>query len=137
MLKTDIPIRKLPTPFQGDALRFLTMRRPLAVMLVSIGVVAALGTQAFRLSDGRIESRVKYDYNLLLVIALVLGLAPFLQHDHFFVLIAFVGAIALVWLAIGMFRSLPELHISMQADGETRYSRLILTGALLNYFGKE
>lgn len=48
---------------------------------------------------------------LALVIALLLGLAPFLQHPAVFVTTALGGAVILIWMAFGMFRSLPTLRL--------------------------
>ncbi|MEQ8204366.1 MAG: LysE family transporter, partial [Smithellaceae bacterium] len=48
---------------------------------------------------------------LVLVIALLTGLAPFLQLPAVFVATALSGAIILFWMAWGMIRSLPSLHL--------------------------
>ncbi len=61
----NVEPRRLPTPFQGSALRKLTSRFPLCVLLASLGVIAGVGANAIRVNDGEIESRVTYDYNLL------------------------------------------------------------------------
>ena len=68
---------------------------------------------------------------LVLVIALILGLAPFLTNDRVFGVIAISGAFILLWMAYGMFRSLPSLSIGV----ETRTSKrggLITTGILMS-----
>ena len=49
---------------------------------------------------------------LVLVVALLLGLAPFLQQPAVFVATALGGAAILLWMAFGMFRSLPSLRLS-------------------------
>jgi threonine/homoserine/homoserine lactone efflux protein len=68
---------------------------------------------------------------LALVIALLLGLAPFLNQDRVFAGIALAGAGILVWMAIGMFRSLSSLSLSIDAEKE-QGGHLILRGALMS-----
>lgn len=68
---------------------------------------------------------------LALVIALMTGLAPFLNRDGVFIAVALLGAIILAWMAIGMFRALPTLSLSWQADGKAG-SHLIITGVLMS-----
>ncbi|WP_252380082.1 LysE family transporter [Desulfovulcanus ferrireducens] len=68
---------------------------------------------------------------LALVIALLLGLAPFLMLDEVFIVIAIAGAGFLFWMAIGMFRTLPTLSLSWDAGTEER-GHLVITGALLS-----
>jgi hypothetical protein len=57
--------QKLPTPFKATGLRLLTSKYPLMVTLISLAVMIGIGSQAFQANEGRIEPRVKYDYNLL------------------------------------------------------------------------
>ena len=57
--------QKLPTPFQGDWLRRLTSRRPLAVTLCSLLLIGIVGGQAIEWKNGQPRVRVNYDYNLL------------------------------------------------------------------------
>lgn len=68
---------------------------------------------------------------LALVVALLLGLAPLLQHQTVFVLIALIGSGVLLWMAYGMFRALPELSLSTTAKAEGS-GNLLLTGALVS-----
>jgi threonine/homoserine/homoserine lactone efflux protein len=68
---------------------------------------------------------------LALVLALLLGLAPFLNQDRVFAGIALAGAGILIWMAVGMFRSLPSLSLSFDADAE-QGGHLILRGALMS-----
>lgn len=68
---------------------------------------------------------------LVLVLALLSGLAPFLQRDDVFVAIALAGGAILLWMAISMFRSLPGLSLDFAA-GETRRQNLILTGIIFS-----
>jgi threonine/homoserine/homoserine lactone efflux protein len=68
---------------------------------------------------------------IILVLALLLGLAPFLQRQEVFIVTAFAGAIILVWMAVGMLRALHNLHIDWEkkSDGS---NHLILSGILLS-----
>jgi len=68
---------------------------------------------------------------LALVIALLTGLAPFLQLPAVFVATALSGAIILFWMAWGMIRSLPSLHLSWDADQKQRRNP-VLSGILMS-----
>jgi threonine/homoserine/homoserine lactone efflux protein len=68
---------------------------------------------------------------LLLVLALILGLAPFLQRQEVFIATAFAGAIILVWLAVNMLRTLHTLHIDWEGKSDGS-NHLIMTGVLLS-----
>jgi hopanoid biosynthesis associated RND transporter like protein HpnN len=57
--------RRVPAPYQGDLIRHLTTRFPRLVSCVTLILVLGIGIQALTFRDGKIESRVKYDYNLL------------------------------------------------------------------------
>lgn len=58
--------RKLPTPFDGNFLRALTNRFPRLVMILSLLLIAGLGTQIWDwTAEGGPTSRIRYDYNLL------------------------------------------------------------------------
>jgi len=68
---------------------------------------------------------------LVLVIALMLGLAPLLKQNAVFIVIAFAGSAILFWMAWGMFRALPELTLQY-AGKERKSGNLLLAGALLS-----
>lgn len=68
---------------------------------------------------------------LLLVIALILGLGPLLKNEIFFVIIAFAGGLIMLWMALGMFRSLPTLSVSSKGGTKAK-NNLILSGALMS-----
>lgn len=55
----------LPTPFQGDVFRAMIHRFPGFVALLSLIAVAAVGSRGIIVRDGRLQSGVAYDYNLL------------------------------------------------------------------------
>lgn len=57
--------RQLPTPFQANLLRQATSDHPWLVACASLVCVAAVAAQGFTLEDGRLRSKVGYDYNLL------------------------------------------------------------------------
>ena len=68
---------------------------------------------------------------LALVIALLLGLAPFFQQPVVFAAIALIGSVILFCMAFGMFRSLPSLHLSWEGDHKRR-SHPIISGILMS-----
>ena len=68
---------------------------------------------------------------LVLVIALLLGLAPLLQQPVVFVGTALTGSAVLFWMAFGMFRSLPSLRLSWEGD-HTRRSHPMISGILMS-----
>jgi len=68
---------------------------------------------------------------LLLLIALLLGLGPLLKNELFFIIIAFVGGLVMLWMALGMFRSLPTLSVSFTGESKAR-NNLLITGSLMS-----
>lgn len=66
-----------------------------------------------------------------LVIALLLGLAPFLQLPAIFIATALVGSAILFWMAFGMFKSLPTLRLSWEAD-QKRKNNPVISGILMS-----
>jgi threonine/homoserine/homoserine lactone efflux protein len=66
-----------------------------------------------------------------LVVLLLLGVAPFLQREGVFAVIAIAGGVILLWMAFGMFRTLPTLSLSLDA-GKTGSNSLIVSGILLS-----
>ncbi|MCG8337529.1 MAG: LysE family translocator [Proteobacteria bacterium] len=68
---------------------------------------------------------------LALVGALLAGLAPILNQDTVFGVIAFSGAFILLWMAFGMFQSLPQLSLKLEAR-QTKGSHLVLSGIFLS-----
>ncbi|WP_437205940.1 MMPL family transporter [Planctomicrobium sp. SH664] len=61
----NIDGRTIPTPFAGTPLRLLIRDYPRLVTVGSLLLILAIGSQAFELRNGRVVSRVRYDYNLL------------------------------------------------------------------------
>jgi len=68
---------------------------------------------------------------IVLVIAIMLGLAPYLSRPEIFVIIAITGSAILFWMAYGMFRALPLLSMDFHEQAAGR-SSLILEGILLS-----
>ena len=68
---------------------------------------------------------------LALVISLLLGLAPFLQRKEVFIITAIGGSIVLLWMAFGMFRSLPSLTLKGRFEKSSN-NNLLITGVLLS-----
>lgn len=68
---------------------------------------------------------------LAMVVALLVGLAPFLARSLVFAAIALVGAGVLIWMAAGMFRGLPALRIDWDARA-SRSGPLVPTGIVVS-----
>jgi threonine/homoserine/homoserine lactone efflux protein len=68
---------------------------------------------------------------LSLVTALFLGLAPFLKQPLVFTITAFVGALMLLYMAVGMFRALPKLSLATASTSGPSHP-LVLTGILMS-----
>jgi threonine/homoserine/homoserine lactone efflux protein len=66
-----------------------------------------------------------------LVIALLMGLAPFLQQPEVFIATALVGAAILLWMAFGMLRTLPSLCLSWEGD-QKRLNHPVISGIVLS-----
>ena len=68
---------------------------------------------------------------LALVMALLMGLAPLLKMEPVFIVIALAGSAVLLWMGIGMLKSLPT--ITLVADGgDVRGKNLILSGIIMS-----
>lgn len=61
----NVPLAKLPTPIQGNTLRWTIRRHPWWVAIAGLGFMGYLGSLAFDWSHGRPKFAIKYDYNLL------------------------------------------------------------------------
>lgn len=68
---------------------------------------------------------------LVLVILIMLGLAPFLRKGWVFATIALVGSLMLARMAWSMFRSIPSLSIHADVREQTG-ANLMVTGAVLS-----
>lgn len=68
---------------------------------------------------------------LCLVLLLLLGLGPYLREDLVFGIIAFSGALILMWMAISMFRSIPALTLSLQPNASSG-THPVLAGILMS-----
>ena len=68
---------------------------------------------------------------LTLVIALLTGMAPFLKQENVFIAIALIGGSVLFWMAISMFRNLPNLSLNFEVESE-KPKNLIFAGILLS-----
>lgn len=69
---------------------------------------------------------------LMLVVAIFLGLAPLLQQPGVFTVIALAGSAILIWMAFGMFRALPALRL-VPGEGEvSRSQSLVMAGVLMS-----
>ena len=68
---------------------------------------------------------------IALIAALLLGLAPLFTKEWFFIAIALAGGGILLWMGYGMFRALPSLSLTLEAEEEQR-GNLVLTGILMS-----
>jgi len=68
---------------------------------------------------------------LVMLAALLIGLAPFLKLDAVFVIIALTGAAILAWMAGSMFRTLPNVTIDWDAHRNSS-GPLVSTGILMS-----
>ncbi len=68
---------------------------------------------------------------LLLLVALVFGIAPFLQRDDVFAAVAIAGGVILFWMAAGMFRSIPSLSLKLN-PGKVKRGSLLINGILFS-----
>ncbi len=68
---------------------------------------------------------------LLLLVGLMFGLAPLFQNETFFIIVAFVGGLIMLWMATGMFKSLPTLSVNGVQVADKK-NNLVLSGALMS-----
>ncbi len=68
---------------------------------------------------------------ITLIAAILLGLAPFLQNETFFIVVALAGGGIMIWMAWGMFRSIPSLKLENKAASK-RSGNIFLSGALMS-----
>ena len=68
---------------------------------------------------------------VILLAALFMGIAPLFKETWFFNFISTSGGIILLWMAAGMFRSLPSLTLSLEPDNK-KSGNIILTGMLMS-----
>ena len=68
---------------------------------------------------------------IALLFALFYGLAPLFKHENFFIGVAIIGGLIMIWMAQSMFRSLPTLEIKAQiTSGKT--INLYMAGILMS-----
>jgi threonine/homoserine/homoserine lactone efflux protein len=68
---------------------------------------------------------------LALVLALLMGLAPLLKMEPVFIVIALAGSAVLLWMGVGMFKSLPSLRLAA-GGAAPKGSNLLLSGILMS-----
>lgn len=68
---------------------------------------------------------------LALVLALLMGLAPVLKMKPVFIVIALAGSAVLLWMGVGMLKSLPAMVLATAGD-TTEGKNLILSGILMS-----
>jgi threonine/homoserine/homoserine lactone efflux protein len=68
---------------------------------------------------------------IVLLVALFFGLEPLFKQELFFMIVSLVGGGIMIWMATGMFRSIPTLEIKTDATSSKR-TNLYLTGILMS-----
>lgn len=68
---------------------------------------------------------------LALVMALIMGLAPLLQLEPVFIVIALAGSAVLLWMGIGMLRSLPSMSL-ITGEAHLASKNLIVSGIVMS-----
>jgi threonine/homoserine/homoserine lactone efflux protein len=68
---------------------------------------------------------------LALVFALLAGLAPVLNRDDVFIVIALVGGCILMWMAFSMFKNLPGLRLDLDVHDKPEHN-LVLAGIVFS-----
>jgi threonine/homoserine/homoserine lactone efflux protein len=69
---------------------------------------------------------------LALVVALLMGLAPLLKMEAVFIVIALAGSAVLLWMGLGMLKSLPGMTLKVTANGDEKKKNLFVSGALMS-----
>ncbi len=68
----------------------------------------------------------------LMVTALLLGLGPFLRQESVAAGVGIIGAGVLVWMAAGLFRSIPSLSVVKPREGAAPGGSPVIAGALMS-----
>jgi threonine/homoserine/homoserine lactone efflux protein len=68
---------------------------------------------------------------LALVLALLMGLAPVLKMKPVFIVIALAGSAVLLWMGVGMLKSLPSMVLKT-ANDNAKGKSLVLSGVLMS-----
>jgi len=68
---------------------------------------------------------------IALLFALFYGLAPLFKNEIFFIAVAIIGGLILIWMAQSMFRSLPTLEIKAETTSN-KTMNLYLAGILMS-----
>lgn len=68
---------------------------------------------------------------IALLFALFFGLAPLFKNENFFIVVAILGGLILIWMAQNMFRSLPTLEIKAETTSNKTIN-LYLAGILMS-----
>ncbi len=64
-----------------------------------------------------------------LVVLLLLGLGPYLNRDIVFGIVGLCGALILMWMAFGMFRSIPSIRLNSEPEAGAK-GNLVWAGML-------
>ena len=68
---------------------------------------------------------------ITLIAGILLGLAPLLQNETFFIIVALAGGSIMIWMSWSMFSSLPKLEIK-EGSASVRSGNIYLSGILMS-----
>jgi threonine/homoserine/homoserine lactone efflux protein len=68
---------------------------------------------------------------IALIAGILLGLAPLLQNETFFIIVALTGGGIMIWMAWGIFSSLPTLELKHEATAK-KQNNIYLSGILMS-----
>jgi threonine/homoserine/homoserine lactone efflux protein len=68
---------------------------------------------------------------IALITGILLGLAPLLQNETFFIIVALAGGGIMIWMAWSMFSSLPTLELKNEATAK-KQNNIYLSGILMS-----
>jgi threonine/homoserine/homoserine lactone efflux protein len=68
---------------------------------------------------------------IALILALILGLGPVFKQPLFFMITSITGGAVMLWMAWGMFKSLPSLSIAKSETSGAK-KNLLVTGAIMS-----
>ena len=112
--------------FTSLVVAFSVAMMPGPLLTVTISEATRRGTWAgFYLISGHAV------LELILLVGLMFGLSPLFNNEMFFTIVAFAGGLIMLWMAWGMFKSLPTLTVNSNSTAE-KENNLILSGALMS-----
>lgn len=97
---------------------------PLTVVIVGKGARSPMAGTLIALGHGVIE--------FPLMVLIVLGLGPFFQHDAFAVSVGLAGGLVLLWMAVGILRSIGSAGVEEAGPARVREASPFMAGILMS-----